>query len=174
MILVDGRTHSVTKYSWKRLSWVSSGWKVVKKWWPWRRATKVLGSLVEFEDVRDSGRRCGERQEIIWIGGSSGNGSKVSTTCSKLNIQQSQRGRETNRRSNEDTREWTFRFSESGDFEVSLERLDLRTRRWWEILKTNIEYQYSLGIPSHSARLWWTFHLKVPALLSLHLSRPLP
>jgi len=85
--------------------------------------------LVEFEDIRDSGRRYGERQEMIWIGGSSGDGSKVSTTYSKFNIKQSQPGRETNRRSNEDTREWTFRFSESGDFEVSLERFGLRTHR---------------------------------------------
>lgn len=84
---IDGRTHSLTKYSWKRLSRVSSGWKVVRKWRPWRRATKVLGSLVEFEDVRDSGRRCGERQETTWIGGSSGDGSKVSTTCPGVSIQ---------------------------------------------------------------------------------------
>lgn len=77
----EGRTHSVTKYSWNRLSGVSSGWNVVRKWRPCRRATKVLGSFVEFDKVRDSGRRDGERREMTLIGGSSGFGSSERITC---------------------------------------------------------------------------------------------
>ena len=42
---VRGTTISEKKYSWKRESRVSSGWKVVKRRCPCRNATTLLGSF---------------------------------------------------------------------------------------------------------------------------------
>lgn len=74
-------THSLMKYSWNRSSFVSSGWKVVKKCRPCRSATNVLGSS-EWSGVdNDGGRRLGDSRAMTSIGGSKGDGLNSRTTC---------------------------------------------------------------------------------------------
>ena len=74
-------THSLMKYSWNRSSFVSSGWKVVKKCRPCRSATNVLGSS-EWSDVaNDVGRRLGDSCAMTSIGGSKEDGLNSRTTC---------------------------------------------------------------------------------------------
>lgn len=51
---VDGTTISDKKYSWKRGSGVSSGWKVVRRRCPCRNATTLRGSLSSSCEVAGS------------------------------------------------------------------------------------------------------------------------
>lgn len=82
-----GATHSQTKYSWNRLSFVSSGWKVVMRWRPCLSATIVRGSRGSVSSssrgtaVWVAGRSEVEMRERIWIGGSVGEGLSPITTC---------------------------------------------------------------------------------------------
>ncbi len=84
--IIVGRTHSRTKYSWKRSSLVSSGWNVVSRCRPCRSATIVRGSRGSVSSssigttVCDAGRREGDMREMICIGGSVGDGLSPITT----------------------------------------------------------------------------------------------
>ena len=81
-----GKTHSRTKYSWKRSSFVSSGWNVVNKCIPWRSATIVRGSRGSVSSssgdtaVCPAGKSDADTREMIWIGGSVGEGFSPITT----------------------------------------------------------------------------------------------
>lgn len=83
---IVGKTHSRTKYSWKRSSFVNSGWKVVSRWRPCRSATIVRGSRGSVSSssgkmaVCEAGRRDTDMREIIWMGGSVGAGLSPMTT----------------------------------------------------------------------------------------------
>ena len=126
-----GSTHSVTKNSWKRQSFVSSGWKVVRRCRPCLSATTVRGSVGSVSSSSsgptDAGRREEEMREMTSIGGSDGPGVNARTTC--RDCCESTCGRKgdmsTHWCADKDPMEWPFCFPESLDLQWRLERLDL-------------------------------------------------
>ena len=86
-----GTTHSSTKYSWNRQSFVNSGWKVVSRCLPCLNATIVLGSVGSVSSssrgrsAMEEGRREAEIREMTWIGGEERVGSRSRITGARMN-----------------------------------------------------------------------------------------
>lgn len=121
------------KYSWNRLSFVSSGWKVVNRCLPCRRATIVRGSLGSVSSSSrgpmDAGRRDEDIREMTWIGGSVSDCVRSMTTWFKELLNQRDRNWSHDQcahwGSNEDAMEGAIGFAEALDFKWDFKRFHL-------------------------------------------------
>jgi hypothetical protein len=168
-----GKTQVRTKYSWKRLSFVSSGWNVVSICRPCRKATILCESYrpespsswtISFCNF---GTRLIGKRAIISIGGFSVDRCKAKTTYSRK-IQWIQRcgwAQNTYRSTNKYTHKWSGCIPQTVYWKRCLERLNLR-----EAVLTDEELQNMMFIPvnpNHSEQRWLIFRQEVPGHLFL-------
>lgn len=128
-------TQSFRKYSWNRVSWVSSGWNVVRKCLPCRSATTVL---VSWRSVSpwSGGTRCGRieegRRAITEIGGSCDLGLRLKMTYGVIRHwvnDEKKKEKGTHRCTNEDTNKWPVRITQGSGFKWCFERFSLQARK---------------------------------------------